>query len=173
MSTFRLSMIFMKTNKLSPSLQDVDEKKGTYSKTMQVAGYVGRERWEGLVSKKLAFTSQGMSTTRHPAFSTDWAEPQDVRRVGGMEVLVEGLYIVNAKTLHHQGRKCGEVHSRHLGIARPSVFRSINELPERPGGYSDALARQDRKRQLRAGGAPKIISERLDRSADRQGGYSL
>jgi hypothetical protein len=38
MSTFRLSMMFMKTNELSPSLQDVAENKGAYSKTMQVAG---------------------------------------------------------------------------------------------------------------------------------------
>jgi hypothetical protein len=30
MSAFRLSMIFMKTNELEASLQDVDEKKGTY-----------------------------------------------------------------------------------------------------------------------------------------------
>ena len=30
MSVFRLSMIFMKTNELNPSLQDVDEKKGGY-----------------------------------------------------------------------------------------------------------------------------------------------
>jgi hypothetical protein len=30
MSIFRLSMIFMKTNKLSRSLQDVGEKKGSY-----------------------------------------------------------------------------------------------------------------------------------------------
>ena len=49
MSTFRLSMIFMKTNELSPSLQDVDEKKGTYSKAMRVAGYAGREAGGGRV----------------------------------------------------------------------------------------------------------------------------
>jgi hypothetical protein len=30
MSTFRLSMIFMKTNELEHSFQDVDEKKGSY-----------------------------------------------------------------------------------------------------------------------------------------------
>jgi hypothetical protein len=30
MSAFRLSMIFMKTNELEASLQDVDEKKGSY-----------------------------------------------------------------------------------------------------------------------------------------------
>ena len=30
MSAFRLSMIFMKTNELTPSLHDVDEKKDTY-----------------------------------------------------------------------------------------------------------------------------------------------
>jgi hypothetical protein len=35
MSTFRLSMMFMKTSELSPSLQDVAENKVTYSKTMQ------------------------------------------------------------------------------------------------------------------------------------------
>ena len=38
MSTFRLSMIFMKTNKLNPSLQDVDEKKGSYSEAKRIVG---------------------------------------------------------------------------------------------------------------------------------------
>jgi hypothetical protein len=47
MSTFRLSMIFMKTKELIPPLQDVDEKKGTYSKAMQVVGYAGRETGGG------------------------------------------------------------------------------------------------------------------------------
>ena len=35
--------MFMKTNELSPSLQDVDENKGTYSKAMRAAGYTWRE----------------------------------------------------------------------------------------------------------------------------------
>jgi len=37
MSEFGLSMIFMKTNELSRSFQDVDEKKGSYGRTVQAA----------------------------------------------------------------------------------------------------------------------------------------
>jgi hypothetical protein len=43
MPDFCLSMIFMKTNELSHSFQDVDEKKGSYGITVRAAS--GEQEW--------------------------------------------------------------------------------------------------------------------------------
>jgi len=74
----------MKTNELIPSLQDVDENKGTYSKAMRVASYAGREAGGGRVQVALV-----------------------AKTVDDPVVLVAGGEVENARVVAGDGREVG------------------------------------------------------------------